>query len=64
MNETSSAGLRLPVQGLVYRTRTPGPLTDESGVEASVGLADLWNQLNTPIVTDFAPPLTSLLKSI
>jgi hypothetical protein len=64
MNETSSAGLRLPVQGLVYRTRTHGPLSDDSGVEASLGLSDLLNQLNQPIVMDFAPPLTSLLTSI
>ena len=64
MNETSSAGLRLPVQGAVYRTRAHGPIADESRVEASAGLDDLWNLLNQPVVMDMAPPLTSLLTSI
>ena len=34
MNETSSAGLRLPVQGLVYRTRAHGPVAGRHGLPA------------------------------
>ena len=63
MNETSSPGLRLPVQAVVYRTRSHGTLADGSRVEASNGPSDLWsllmkNQPNQPIVMDMAPPLT------
>jgi len=41
MNETTSAGLRLPVQAAVDRTATGATLADGTGVEAS----DWWDTL-------------------
>jgi hypothetical protein len=53
MKETSSAGLRLPVQAAIDRTRTYGTFADGSGVEASINFGDLLR----PIIMDnWTPP--------
>jgi hypothetical protein len=67
MNETNSAAMRLPVQGVVDRTQAHGTLADGSGVQASWNFADLFKGATDflpPVVTDFAPPLTSVLSQI
>jgi hypothetical protein len=43
MNDTKSAGLRLPVQAAVDRTATGGALADGTGVEAQ----GFWDDLGS-----------------
>jgi hypothetical protein len=68
MNETSSAAMRLPVQGVVYRTRARGAIADGSGVEASVNGADRpfdWGSITTDFMPPVMPPaLAQLLSSL
>jgi hypothetical protein len=52
MKETSSTGMRLPVQAAIDRTRTYGTLADGSGVEASIDFGKLLG----PYIYDWTPP--------
>lgn len=63
MNETTSAGLRLPVQAAVYRTPTHAALADGSGVEAQGWFDDIVDAVKTygPTALQIGKTLGSVL---